>query len=110
MANTNFQRKRFEGISSDQELHLQDKIRDTRSIWKKASDSFTENPNILNWILIGMFAAIVVFPFLMDFLMFWIGVVGMVLLSYGRKNTFTIETPQSSGTKVRDKKWFSSLL
>ena len=48
MANTNFQRKRFEGISSDQELHLQDKISDTRSIWKKASDSFTENPNILN--------------------------------------------------------------
>lgn len=103
MANTNFQRKRFEGISSDQELHLQDKIRDTRSIWKKASDSFTENPNILNWILIGMFAAIVVFPFLMDFLMFWIGVVGMFLLSYGRKNTLPFETPQSSGTKVRDK-------
>ena len=101
MANTNFQRKRFEGISVDQEVHLQDKIRDTRSIWKKISDSFAENPNILNGILLGMFVAIIVFPFLMDFLMFWIGVVGMFLLSYGKKNELPFSYPQSSGKKIR---------
>ena len=99
-----FEQRRWEGISSSQEIHIEDKFRDTRSFWKKISDNLVYRPTILNIILSLIFLSILILPFSMDFLLFFVGVIGFMLMSYGKKQKLTFSTPQSSGKLVVDEK------
>lgn len=102
--NSYIPRKRFEGISADQEIQLVEKFRDTRSLGKKISDSFIYKPTAFNIALACIFFIIVTVPIIAEIMLLMTGVVGLLLLFYGKKRELPFGNPMSSGKMVIDPK------
>ena len=100
-------RKRFEGVTRDKEVHLDEKIKDVRSFGKKFQDNLTKRPTLLNITLFLIFLTIIILPFSMDVLLFITSIIGLMLLSYGKSRKLLFEMPMSSGTfDKKDRKYY----
>jgi icmO len=93
--------KRFEGIRRDQEIHKDEKIRDTRSVWKKIGDSLKSSPKIYVRTMYVLVVLMTLFPFSMDFVMFIGSLFSIIIVKQGKARTLLFRTPMSSGTVYR---------
>lgn len=95
------QRKRFEGISRDMEIKVQDKFTDTRSFGRKLYDKIESNPSLFNFLLFSMFLCVIILPFTMDFILLFTAIFTFITFSIGIKRTLSFERPMSAGTLQR---------
>ena len=94
--------KTISGVRRDQEVHINRKMRDTRSFTDKIAAKMKVSDNIFIMLSIALLLAILVMPFSMEFLMFFMAILSLVTLSYGANNKLLFRTPQSSGEDGAD--------
>lgn len=96
-------KRRIEGIKRHQEVHIEDKIQDTRSFGVKFYESISTSPVFFYSILIAMFVSGLLLPFTMDFMFIFSVIVSLITISVGSNKKLLFDIPISSGKRVMEK-------
>lgn len=93
--------KRFEGVSRDQEVKLEEKLRDTRSAGQKLYDNIKRSPKtFINLIWVVIILSLVL-PFAMDVLMVFMSLITFYVMRVGNTKNMSFKKPMYSGKLQR---------